>query len=351
MEQGYVKINPLKDNALGAMIPDVDGKVLEYIYKEAKNYSNGQANPYWDSNRTVIFINGMDNQPLDHARSALAVSFVHMCRVIGVYNRSDGWTQDFIQCVGDKMQFNSVLPGTKQLAVGGTSEADALAALSRNQAQVSLFRVLRANRHSEIVAHSQGNLILSNTLQAIRAVDGDGGIRGRVVHTFGSASQVWPPGIIRHNHAFTFDYVNFLTTLPDPSLSYSKVGWDLKSINPFTHNFLEYMNSDAEFLVNRFRTGGWGMTLNMDEKGLAQCLFGMGINMERVKRVFDRLKLRHSSDIDDVAVLYVGMVRQQPNMVKALKSHRALVGLLTQAMGSGVVSADERNAVAFLKTL
>ena len=43
------------------------------------------------------------------------------------------------------------------------------------------------------------------------------------------------------------------------------------------------MKNDPAFVVNRFRWGGWGMTVSLDEKGLATALISMGKNLQRVE--------------------------------------------------------------------
>jgi hypothetical protein len=240
----------------------------------------------------------------------------------------------------------------RQLFRGSTSEQAAIDALSRNACQVALFKLLLPpqTRSYELFAHSQGNLILSNVLQAIEAVQGTGGIAGRVVHTYGSPAVNWPTAITKHEHGFTFDGVNWMSGI-DWGFTISKVGMPRDSWNPFTHGFLEYMKLDPAFVVNRFRTGGWGMTFNMDEDGLARCLAGMGPNMPRVKAIFRHLKTSHPSDSDDVAVRYVALIRNQPAVLAALRQDRELIGLLRGILGSGVTFPDEQRAISFLGAL
>jgi hypothetical protein len=88
----------------GVALPTKDGETLEFTHPEA-----AAAKDYFDLQRRVIFINGMDNAPDAHARSALALSLVQMCTVIGVYNRTAGPIRDLAQCLGDKLQFDGPL--------------------------------------------------------------------------------------------------------------------------------------------------------------------------------------------------------------------------------------------------
>jgi hypothetical protein len=339
-----------------APIPTGDGEINTYIYPEAADQKQ-----YFDPARTVIFINGMGNSGENHAESALALSLVQMCKVIGVYNKSAGFVFDLAQCMADKNQFNGISFNAKNTVkivsaiTGRPSVESARAALARNTASLATFDLLREPQHrrTEIFAHSQGNLILSNALQAIAAVDGDAAIAGRTVHTFGSPTVNWPKGITKIEHGFTFDPVSWLAGF-DSTWSISKVGMPSGTMNPITHAFLEYLREDPAFVVNRFRWGSFRMTLSLDEEGLAQCLADMGVNMKRVRPIFEHLEKRHNSDIDDVAVLYVNKVRTAANsnaVIAALKSDRTLVQLLIRAMDEGWTTGDEKKAIDFLKTL
>jgi len=338
----------------GAKIPETDGEDNEYAYKEAVD--SGQ----FDEVRKVIFINGMDNSGKDHAKSALALSLVQMCTVIGVYNLSAGAWRDFAQCIFDKNQFNGPFSFSAQNKVaigtifkGRTSEEAARLALNRNPAQFKLFKLLREdeNRHLEIFAHSQGNLILSNALQAIAAVDGPEALVGRTVHTFGSPTVNWPAGITKYEHGFTWDPVTFLAGF-DATWTISKVGMPSGSKNPITHGFLEYMKRDPAFVVNRFRWGGLGVTFSMDEDGLAASLAAMGTSTDRVRNIFEHLNnMIDNSDADDVAVRYVDQVRGSPATTAAVKKDKVLVALLIRILDEGWTTDEEKKAIAFLRAL
>ena len=338
----------------GAAVPNSDGEINTYVNKEAE--TNGA---YFSMTRKVIFINGMKNSGKDHAASALALSLVQMCPVLGVYNKSSGVVPDLLQCLGDKNQFNGPISRTAagqvaraQQLPGRPSEMFILQALSRNAAQVPLFHLLRKkeNNGCEIFAHSQGNLILSNVLQGIAAVDGPQAISGRIVHTFGSPAVNWPKEITKFEHAFTFDPVSWLAGL-DPTFSISKVGMPSGSLNPITHGFLEYLKNDPAFVVNRFRVGGFGITFSMDEDGLARCLAAMGTNITRVRPIFEHLNKKHNSDADDVAVRYVALVRNSPEIVKAIAFDKSFVNLLITILHEGWTSAEEKCAIQWLRGL
>lgn len=149
-----------------------DGDVNEYVSREAL-----EAREHFDFNRKVIFIKGMRNSHQVHAESCWALSLVQMCTVIGVYNKTDGFWGDVLQFAGDKNQFQGFSRSAESIIAARNSQSKVIShgyrsaatvaenELSRNQAQVGLFRVLRdpANRRWEIFAHSQGNLILQDT--------------------------------------------------------------------------------------------------------------------------------------------------------------------------------------------
>ncbi len=340
----------------GATIPSLDGQVNEYVNREAAD-----AIEHFSQSRKVVFVNGMGNSGTDHATSALALSLVQMCPVTGVFNQSGGFASDLWQCLADKNQFQG-LSSTAENKVDSrnsfwkwiirgnrTPEQAMLDTLARNAAQVSLFKFLRQpeNHRREIFAHSQGNLILSNVLQAIAAVDGPQALSGYVVHTFGSPAVFYPEHVSVYEHGYTFDPVNWLSGF-DTSFSISKVGMPTGSKNPITHGFLWYLQDDPRFVINRFRTGGWGMTLNMDEMGLAKCLVAMHLNFPRVAKVIDYLDRHHNSDADDVSLLYVQLLKKNPQMQLAIKSHPKLANLLIRTMAEGYTSDQEKEAIQWL---
>jgi hypothetical protein len=61
--------------------------------------------------------------------------------------------------------------------------------------------------------------------------------------------------------------------------------------------------------------------------------------------------MKHNSDADDVAVLYVRKLRRSANsqmILSALRMHRPLKSLLIRVMEEGWTGADERAAIEFL---
>jgi hypothetical protein len=109
--------------------------------------------------------------------------------------------------------------------------------------------------------------------------------------------------------------------------------------------------------VDRFRVGasaGQGMvTVNMNVVGLAMALVDdCGPNSGQVQEVFERLYEKHSSDVDDVAELYVNMVRKKGgDTLRAFQHNYELARLLIKAMDEGWTSGGEQDCINYLTNL
>jgi len=91
-------------------------------------------------------------------------------------------------------------------------------------------------------------------------------------------------------------------------------------------------------------------TLNMDEDGLAKAL--LAEDAATTLAVFERLDAQFNSDADDVAELYVNLVRTHGGAkVTALKANRLLVKRLIKVLGEGWTTGGERKCIEFLKAL
>jgi len=327
--------------------------------------------PYFRHRHRVIFINGMDNSPRDHMHSALALSVLQMCTVIGVYNRTEGAGTDFLQCVGDYLQGEAFHETNRMgrelhdqlsayMHAHGLSPANVRLraqvmeqAIGRNVATAAMFRLLRSPtyRECDIIAHSQGNLITRNALQAVQAVDGLSAIRARHVYCYGSPAYNWPSGVHVHQHAYTLDPITWLSGI---DFSTSKIGLPTgaPAYWPFCHNFISYLRDDARFIVNRYRWGSLGMSLSIDEEGLANALFRMRTNVRRVYRVMKLLSTSFSCDADDVAVLYVKKLMKgrvaSGDIIRAMQHYPILLKLLIKVMDDGWTDGEEYAAIRYL---
>jgi hypothetical protein len=315
----------------GQAIPMTDGEINLWVTPDAEERlpagaaGPAQRRPWFDWSARAIFVNGMMNVPLNHMESAQALSLLQARPIIGVYNRSlggaAGFALDLGQCIADKARLVNYQAGLLGSAETWAKATDGLFDLMRrrnpaldkrdfvgtlvdgNAATFALYALLvtmdeATRRRTPIFCHSQGNLITSNALTAVGLALGPGAIRGIEVNSYGSPCRYWPAGLDRTNHAYTFDPISVLDLRAD--LTSVKVGFKA------AHGFNEYMKDDAEFTVNRFRWGSFGMTAAFDAAGLARFMVGMGQNPDRVRRIFERLMLRHRDEAAKVAALYVG---------------------------------------------
>ncbi|MFO1140383.1 MAG: hypothetical protein U1E41_15050 [Paracoccus sp. (in: a-proteobacteria)] len=346
-------------------VPSGDGTVTRYVSAEVV----GKA--WYSPAKPVIYVNGMQNSGQDHYDSAQALSLMVGAPVYGVFNKSAGMLKDVYQCVTDKV----TLSGIQAASAGGQTdwfktvemlyqhERKRLPGLAKddfvygllgaNEATRALYALLigspAALLGQPIYCHSQGNLITSNALTGVMLARGPAAIAGLEVHSFGSPARNWPSGLKRQSYSFTFDMVAFLDLRGD--WNSSSVGYRTShGPNPFTHGFLYYAAHDPEFVINRFRTGGWGVTVNMDEEGLAKFCAGLGNNTDRLMGIFERLEKSHQTDSDDVAVAYVELLTDE--QLQALQNTNAkFVALLIRLLDSGFVGADERRAIERLRAL
>ena len=113
---------------------------------------------------------------------------------------------------------------------------------------------------------------------------------------------------------------------------------------------------DIDF-IERFHTGvhlgNNTSTASMDEKGMANALFSeYGSDMQKVHAVFSRLDNHYDTDVDDIAELYVNLVKEKPGSVsQALAGNAQLVKLLIRVMDEGWTSDGEQACIDYLKAL
>jgi hypothetical protein len=339
---------------------------------EMNLYSNpeGVGKPWFSPLRRVVFVNGMSNSPEDHRKSALGLSLLQACPVVGIYNKTEGFVSDLAQCLMDKFTL-----GTVDASMVGNHNGDyksyrvfvdaAYAVVKAKQPSLSkvdfLYEAIRHNKATaalynylvfmgtnerkalKIYAHSQGNLITANALMATALALGDGAIAGIEVNSFGSPCRFWPPGLNRTNYAFTFDPVTWLDY---------RMGFDNVKVGFVAgHGFDLYRKHDGEFICNRFRWGSFGLTVNMDEQGLADFMVKEAHNLPRIEGIVDRLLSAHWTDSDDVVLLFVqGLQKKNPGALKAIKAHRpSLQKKLIKALDDGWTTSEEYKAMDALK--
>jgi len=153
----------------------------------------------------------------------------------------------------------------------------------------------------------------------------------------------WPDGFTHHRNGYTFDPINWLAGF-DRTFTISKVGFSV------SHGFKQYRQDDAEFFVNRFRWGSFGLTASMDEEGIASALVKIGTNIPRITKIFQRLDKRHNSDIDDIALLYINKIKNRPGILNLVKGDIVLRELLTRSMDQGWTTSGESDAIDLLNS-
>lgn len=91
-------------------------------------------------------------------------------------------------------------------------------------------------------------------------------------------------------------------------------------------------------------------TLNMNEDGLAKAL--LAEDPQTTLAVFVRLDEQYNSDADDVAELYVNLVKSQGGpKLATLQANKELIRRLIKVMDEGWTSSGEKKCITFLKTL
>ena len=111
-------------------------------------------------------------------------------------------------------------------------------------------------------------------------------------------------------------------------------------------------------IIERFKSS-WQMgnnnikTFNMDESGLANAVYKeAGTDTVKIYNVFNRLDIHYNSDADDVAVIYVNLVKKNGGSVEqAIRADKKLIKLLIKVMDDGATIGDENKAIAYLKAL
>jgi hypothetical protein len=109
--------------------------------------------------------------------------------------------------------------------------------------------------------------------------------------------------------------------------------------------------------VERFRTGprmgASSVTFSMDEDGMARALYDeVGADMARVHEVFRELDEHHNTDADDVAEIYVNILKRSGGPpLAALRRNEGLKALLIRVMDEGWTSSGESECIRFLQGL
>ena len=241
----------------------------------------------------VIFVNGMQGSPIKFRAQACAVAALSGGPVWGVYNGSGdsflfgdnrGKAQiagngpgnilvDLLECFTDKVQSTDWDQLTtwfkkKRGVPQQQIENEMISNLSRfNRAAGSLYELLLKPgfENARIVAHSQGNIITCNAINALAATRGNKAIAKIKIHAVASPVMFWSEAgmfgeDIVTTHALTNDFVTWLganvSDLPflifrapvnregdamKGTEIYERYKWTFDPQHILTHNFYAYL--------------------------------------------------------------------------------------------------------------
>lgn len=356
------------------IVPVEDGQVTLFEFTDLAAKKQGSLKNYLDSlqrvqtdmdrTRRALFINGMGNSGDENKQASCVLSLLLMCPVISVYNKSEGFVPDLVECLREKIPFQAWTRSPQEsfdlLAKDARSPEERVDVMCKvlesgkygNRAMASLFRELSlgdaSDRDIPLYAHTQGNLILSNSLQAVKIALGPSAIQGRMVMSYGSPAIMWPGEIKQFDFAIEFNLASLLNIVPRWRVA--RLGWPSNAVNPHSHGFRWYLQEDAALIINRHRVGGMGITMNIDERALATELATFGHNEPRLLRVFHRLDSMHNSDVDDVANFYIDAMRKAKRD-ETLRLMPTLVRDLIRYLDEGWTTSGEKDRIAYLKGL
>jgi hypothetical protein len=164
------------------------------------------------NNETMIYINGILTNIAGQANSLQAIADNSGSRVIGVHNATGSFVGDVAQSLGDKLD------------IGKNPAVDTLAD--------TVYGELKAGRDVHLLAHSQGAIITSRSLQDVknRLMLEDGMPQNRAeslmnnikAETFGGASRRFPDGP---------QYVHYVNRNDGVPQTFGLRSW----LNPFAH--------------------------------------------------------------------------------------------------------------------
>lgn len=232
--------------------PTIDGQV--------RRYHPPKGTPRRCSRHDVVYVNGIRTDGASHRNTARSIAAIVQQPVYGVFNKSDGFILDLVQCANDwldwypgmlKQMRKALLAASVAGPVAGIA-ASQLAAFAGTQATLwSLFdvslqsmlldtpnqrlhlrhrwakEVLKSNKATlalyellfrlsqkarviHLVAHSQGNLISANALSALKLVTSK--ISNIHVYGLASPSPRWPHGMASLQlYTNTHDIVPYLS--------------------------------------------------------------------------------------------------------------------------------------------
>lgn len=133
-----------------------------------------------------FFINGICTTKELAELNIEAISALFNAKVTALYNPTDGIIRDLSECIYERT-FDKFAPITEEL-------------LDR------ILNAVNAKKHVKIIAHSQGGIIASNLLKALREINGKYNIE---LYTFASAADenVEVEGVYQEHFCNEYDFV------------------------------------------------------------------------------------------------------------------------------------------------
>jgi hypothetical protein len=193
------------------------------------------------SNQPVLYVNGIKGSEKKHRQQALMTSAFSGGPVEGVFNKSEGMPRDFDQCINDKRTSSEFMAVKGKIGGLVDSFADFVglggkesiaqswveASISDNPATLALFRKLLTPGYSQatVVAHSQGNIIAANALNAVAALRGKEAIAKMRVVAVGSPVVFWSNVKNVHSFGFKNDAVALMSFTMGEQAAYAGDRW------------------------------------------------------------------------------------------------------------------------------
>lgn len=240
----------------------------------------------------VVFINGMQPTPEKHKMQALATSAVTGGPVWGIYNAGNtksttSTIDDLKHCVDLKTTSSfrrEISAGIDRIleavtGASGLAEQNLREFLQKDDpSSATLFDSFCSGKfsHARICAHSQGNIITCNALNAFVALKGRAAIANMKVYAFGSPVTFWSDANdIVQKHEFSNDAITWMainrssgTGVQAHGAKQMGVGWKTlaesevpKSRNPFsvnpvnllTHSYFLYLQQLWDAIMAEFQ--------------------------------------------------------------------------------------------------
>jgi hypothetical protein len=149
--------------------PSYDGEFMIY----QTTISGDKLVPPLDTNKYMIYVNGIATKAGDFKYQCQNLSSLFSCRIVGVFNKSNGYALDVMQCISD---YDFIIDNTGICSFSTFTGAVLLSPLGlvlpkiNNPATATVFYLLATygalwpSKPICILAHSQGNLITSGGL-------------------------------------------------------------------------------------------------------------------------------------------------------------------------------------------